>query len=187
MRPIRLAALVTLAVAVVGGCGVPDDAGPRRFEVGRFLTDTEEFDVARPESPAGSERVGVFFLRGTELAAVDRSVENESVMAAVTALLRGPTDAESQAGHRTFLLGVRLLGVSLEDGTATIDLTSPLSAANGYPTIVALAQLVYTATGLPGVEDVLIAQEGAIRAVPAANGESTAEPLTRRTYDGVSF
>jgi hypothetical protein len=83
--------------------------------------------------------------------------------AALDALLAGPTRAERAAGLTTQVPpGTRLLGVSIAQGVAHIDVSSDFeSAAGSRAQQLRLAQVVYTATQFPTVKAVRFSVDGA--------------------------
>jgi peptidoglycan hydrolase-like protein with peptidoglycan-binding domain len=111
-------------------------------------------------APGAATQGRVFFLRGEQLAQVSRS--GTTVEAAVRSLLAGPTRAEAARGFRTYVpAGTRLLGVTVEDGLATVDLSEGFASGRNQPSLLArLSQLVRTATGLEGTERVQLLLNG---------------------------
>jgi germination protein M len=82
--------------------------------------------------------------------------------AAVNALLAGPVAAENSRGISTAIPdATQLLGLSIDNGVATIDLSSEFQAGGGgdaYQT--RLAQVVYTLTQFPSIRAVGLQIEG---------------------------
>jgi hypothetical protein len=76
--------------------------------------------------------------------------------AALDALLAGPTRSERASGLSSEIpAGTRLLGVSIADGIARVDLTSDFESAAATRALqLRLAQVVYTATQFPTVKKV---------------------------------
>lgn len=105
--------------------------------------------------------------------------------AAMNALLTGPTAAES--GERVITsavpTGSRLLGLTIEDGIATVDLSSEFESGGGSMSItVRLAQVIYTLTQFPTVESVLFRIEGRPVTVFSSEGLILDGPVDRATY-----
>ena len=67
-------------------------------------------------------------------------------------------------------------------GLATVDLDAAFGELAGTAQLVALAELVYTATGRPGVGQVVFSLDGQPIEVPRGDGSLTSEPLTRSDY-----
>src|SRR3954454_5628183 len=110
-----------------------------------------------------------FWLDGSEgsagILAVLRDVPSTKAVAtaAVNALLEGPSTGEAARSISSLVPdGTQLLGLTIDGGVATIDLSSESSAGGGtqaYQT--RLAQVVYTLTQFPTVKGVNVQIEGA--------------------------
>jgi hypothetical protein len=108
--------------------------------------------------------------------------------AALEALLAGPTQAERAAGLRTAIpAGTRLLGVSIKDGVATVDVTSGYQSGGGSLSMqMRLAQVVYTITQFPTVRAVRFALDGAPVNVFSGEGIVLDHPVGRIDYRALS-
>lgn len=189
-----LAAVTAVAVvAGAGGCGVQLDEEPRPLAVesvpygllepaGSAPSVSTDTLPATDESPA----VSVFLVDNDGyLVEVRRPVAAEpGVEQAVESLLAPVTDAERDAGLATAVASTTgLRRVIRPDGSlVTIDLSSGVDDVSPDIVQVALAQLVYTVTAVPGVDRVLFQVDGQAREVPTGQGQSTAEPLSRLDY-----
>jgi peptidoglycan hydrolase-like protein with peptidoglycan-binding domain len=111
-------------------------------------------------APAAAAQGRVFFVRGEQLAPVPRPAATAED--AVRRLLAGPTRAEVARSYRTYVpAGTRLLGVTVEDGLATVDLSERFAAGGDAPSLLArLSQLVRTVTGLEGTQRVQLLLNG---------------------------
>jgi germination protein M len=109
-----------------------------------------------------------FWLDGPEgsrgLVAVLREVPGTKAVAtaAIKALLEGPTNGEGARGILSQMPdGTQLLGLTIDNGVATIDLSSEFQAGgagSAYQT--RMAQVVYTLTQFPSIKGVGIQIEG---------------------------
>lgn len=118
-----------------------------------------------PTTPAGPApstarqiSLQLWFTRGGKLFSTRRDVPATTGVgrAAVGSLLTGPTAAEYAAGLRSQIpAGTRLLGLRIAAGTATVNLTSPFTAA-ASPAAMALriGQVVDTLAQFPSVAGV---------------------------------
>jgi lipoprotein-anchoring transpeptidase ErfK/SrfK len=135
--------------------------------------------LAALATPA-SATVKVFFPRGEQVVAVQRP--GSTAGDAVRALLRGPTPAERRLGFRTYIpKGTSLRSVTVAGGRATVDLGPKImQGKNGEGLNARLVQLVYTATGAPGVKaaQVLIAGGTVLGVFPSIDASI---PLTRES------
>jgi hypothetical protein len=104
--------------------------------------------------------------------------------AAMEALLAGPSEAELAAGVGTSIPeGTELLGLSVANGVATVDLTSGFGSGGGSLSMFSrLAQLTYTLTQFPTVEGVYLELDGEPVEVFGTEGIVLEQPMTRRAY-----
>jgi hypothetical protein len=91
--------------------------------------------------------------------------------AAVRALLAGPSPAEQKAGLSSAVpAGTRLLGLSIDGGVASVDLSEEFDSGGGSLSMTArVAQVVYTLTRFPTVRAVEFLMAG--EPVEALGGE----------------
>lgn len=181
--------LVLAVFLVATGCGVQNDADPRPL-----ATADVPFDLLAPATSVGTAQAGeddvtgtVWLVDNSGLLArgsrrpVDPPVTVEKI---VTALLQPVTDAEANAGLRSNIVsGTRLLSVDGPvEGLVTLDLSGEFLTVSRELQRLALAQMVFTVTGLPNVDRVLFRFDGNPAEVPGAGDELTAEPLTRKDF-----
>ncbi len=167
-------------------CAIPTDTAPRD------ISDRDRADPVADNAAAGAEggKVRVYLLvtdesRGPLLEPVSRNVDENS-RALITALLQGPTNAELADQLRTALTSdVTLLSTRLESGTLTLDFSRGLAELSGNTLINALAQIVWTASQLDGVEALRILVDGNATAWPALSGELQSDLLTVFDYQGI--
>ncbi len=183
----RRVAVLVLALSLAAGCGVQDDAGPRALAPEDVPFDLLEpaTSVADPATAEGPSRAVWFVDNAGLLARGERPLETPvTVEAILTALLEGVTDAEAANGLRTNIApGTTLLGVEGPvDGLVTIDLSGEILTVSRELQRLAIAQVVFTATGLPNVDRVLFEFDGVAAEVPGAGDELTSAPLTRRDF-----
>ena len=147
-------------------------------------------------SPAPSEQVDstivrVYFYLGGEadamgLVPVLREVPETRAVAAAAmdALLEGPTENEADGAITSAVPdGSGLLGVSIEDGVATVDLSREYESGGGsHSVFVRLAQVVYTLTQFPTVDSVLFQIEGRTVTVFSAEGVVLDGPVGREDF-----
>ena len=181
-------AAIVLALLLLAGCGVQDDSSPRALapeDVPFGLLDPAT-SVANPENAEGTSRAVWFVDNEGLLARGDRRLEPPvTVEDIVRALLEGVSDAEAANGLRSNIAsGTRLLGVEgPTSGLVTIDLSGEILTVSRELQRLAIAQVVFTATGLPNVDRVLFEFDGTGPAeVPGAGDELTSEPLRRRDF-----
>lgn len=178
-------------LAIAGGCGISTDAAPRalpRRDV--------PFDLLAPAATAPtttvvvavSTEVPIYLVGPDQLVVARRLVESPpSLFRALESLLAGPTAEESAAGTRTAISNqTRLLSVRTQSGVATLDLSGDFATIGGRDQVLAVAQLVYTATAAPGVLGVRFSLDGKPVEVPRGDGTLTQEPLNPSDYSAVA-
>jgi hypothetical protein len=169
--------LALLLAALAAACGVPTDSSPHALP-----RDGVPFDLLAPASTAVATsstlvavttEVPVYLVGPDRLVVVRRLVESPpSLFRALEALLAGPMPDEAAAGLRTAVTNqARLLSVRVQSGVATIDLSGEFAAIGGQEQILAVAQLVFTATASKGVLGVRLSIDG--RPVEAPRGDGT--------------
>jgi hypothetical protein len=128
------------------------------------------------------------FIDNAGLAPVLREVPKTKAVgaAAMSALLEGPNDAElgaRPAMYTTIPEGTRFLGLRIERGIATVNLSREFETGGGSETVLGrLAQVVYTLTQFPTVTGVRFELDG--EPVTAFSGEGVVldEPVDRLDY-----
>ncbi|MDQ3952616.1 MAG: GerMN domain-containing protein, partial [Actinomycetota bacterium] len=105
--------------------------------------------------------------------------------AAVTELLKGPTQSEASNGWGTAIpAGSRLLGIAVAGGTATVDLSGEFESGGGSLSArMRLAQLVYTLTEFQTVERVALEIDGQPATTFSSQGIVIDAPLTRADFE----
>jgi spore germination protein GerM len=153
--------------------------------------------TAEPTSPAPSQPVGTtivrayFWLSGDEnsegLVPVLREVPKTTAVAraAIEQLLLGPIGREADSGVISSAVpkGTELLGISIDDGVATVDLSGEFASGGGSTaTMVRLAQVTYTLTQFPTVQRVRFSIDGKVVTVFGSEGLVLDGPQARSDY-----
>jgi germination protein M len=142
-------------------------------------------------APSGTTIVRSYFwlggLPGSEgLVAVLREIPGTKTVAtaAVNALLTGPTTAETGRSISTAIpAGSQLLGLTIENGVATVDLSSEFESGGGSASVLTrLGQMVYTLTQFPTVKSVVFQVEGVTKTTFSSEGVVLDKPATRADY-----
>jgi lipoprotein-anchoring transpeptidase ErfK/SrfK len=120
----------------------------------------------------------VYFLQGEQLVAVARP--GSTVRAAVTALLKGPTEAEAAKQFRSQIPeGTPLRSIRVAGGVATVDLGERFAAGRNAESLSArIAQLVFTVTSVRGVKSVQVLIAGGVP-LGLFPGIALSRPITR--------
>lgn len=145
-----------LCVAVAAGCESDEATSP---------------ETSPP--PAETTSAAVYFLRDGKIAPVRRTILEtpHPELAAVSALLEGPTDDEAAEGLVTAIPETtEVRGVSVKDGVATVDLSGDFDDGGGSASMLGrVAQIVATLTRFEGVERVAFELDG--KKVESIGGE----------------
>lgn len=117
-----------------------------------------------------------------DVALPSNSTLTDTIDAAITALLDGPTAADTAAGLQTFLVtgSKPQVSTTITGTTATIDFTANPVPAGPNQTL-AVAQIVFTATQF-GINLVSFEIGGSPVQVPTAGGANVAGPVSRLSY-----
>ena len=128
--------------------------------------------------------VTVFFEGPSGLIPVEREVTGPATLSsALDQLAGGPSTADSAAPLQSPASTVTPLAVKrVVGGTAWITVPAAFAKLGGQDQIVAAAQIVYTATALPGITGVMLLVNGQRSEVPVGDGTLTQGPLTRADY-----
>jgi peptidoglycan hydrolase-like protein with peptidoglycan-binding domain len=130
------------------------------------------------EAADSAATIRVAFLQGEQLAEVRRP--GATPIAAVRALIAGPSSAERSRGYRTYLAtGTRLHRLSVKGSLVTVDLSNAFAAGPPERRAARLAQLVRTLTGLGEITRVQVLINGAAP-LGLVEGISLAGPVTLR-------
>ena len=181
------AVALVLTAVLFAACGDddadPDVSSPPTAESSTPTTTPTEAGTPTTESI----ELEVWFTQDGDLFLTHREVpKTEGVgRAALEALLEGPSDLE--AGVDVFSAvpdGTELLGLSVSDGTATVDLSGEFESGGGSASMFArLAQVVYTLTQFPTVDDVEFRLDGAPVDTFSGEGIVLDGPQTRKDYE----
>ena len=145
----------------------------------------QEGDVSSA-APRPTSVLSVYFERSGELHALRRQVPATQAVAtaALRELFRGPSPSERRAGYRTAVpVGTRLIGVTIQNGDATVNLTGRFASCGGSVSMRGrLAELTFTATQFPTVGGVRLELDGQPVSVFSGEGLVLDHPLRRSAF-----
>lgn len=194
-RRARALAALLLSVALLSACGGPgreaSGAPSGTAASGEPATTPATTDPTASASASATAtprevHAAVYFLHQGKLSAAPRTVTGPATAAAaLRALLAGPNGYERRHDRATAIpSGTTLRSLAVRDRVATVDLSGRYDDASGTPVESRLAQVVFTATGFPGVEKVRFRVDGA---PPAGLGTAaTGRPLARADFEELS-
>jgi spore germination protein GerM len=191
MRPIlrRRAGCVLLATAIVagGGCGIAPDSAPRdvapaerNLTVNAVSDGDEAGGTSRIYLVAPSEAGDPSLLRSTS-----RDVASGATPL-IKSLLAGPNDEElasrlvTNIPQETVLISARPSGDVL-----FVDVSPEITELSGDLLVLAVAQIVFTATEIEGVRAVRLRVNGQDQRWPKGDGETREGALTVYDFPGL--
>ena len=174
------------AVLGVAGCAIQPDSAPRDIPA-----DLQERETPSPQAAGGVARGSdrIFLLAPESSEHQLRTVQRETggdPETLLTELIGGPNSAEFQEGYRSSIPPTLVLrSVRVDDGVAQVDVNDAMLDLSGGDLTDAVAQIVFTASEIPGAESVLIRVDGATQEWPNGAGAQQRGPLT--TYDFIGY
>jgi germination protein M len=131
--------------------------------------------------------VRVYLVRGEAIGVASRHIAptQEVATGAMNELLTGTTGFEEDIGlHSEIPLETRLLGINIENGVATVDLSSDFEAGGGsFSMQMRIAQVVFTLTQFETVDAVLFHIDGQPREAIGGEGIMVDQPLARDDFE----
>ena len=180
-----LAAAAALLGLVLAGAlvraavrGVPAEDSPRPLS-------SSDLAAAPRQAASGSRAAGltVYLVDGGRLVPVKRAGDG-SPGAALDALAAGPTTAEAERGLRSAVAPGTSVRVTRRSGDlVVVDLSKELAEAEPGEQVLAVGQLVCTATAADGVGRVAFTLQGRPIDAPAGDGTLRTRPLGRADFD----
>jgi hypothetical protein len=176
-------ATTVIVATILTACGIQTDGKPR---------DVPEADqrLATAVAAGGADASGasrVYLIGPGEqhlLRSVPRQADTRQRL--IEVLLQGPNDEELNEQYSSVIPPLtRVLSSESVGNVLFVDLSSEITALSVQGLTQALAQIVYTASELDGVQAVQITVDGEPLLLPKGDGGSTTEPL--RTYDYPGF
>lgn len=164
---------------VAASCGVQSDATPRDVPADERILPNAGGTTGSAAS--GAERV---YLVGPGEERLLRSVSRnaESPEELISTLFLGPNDDELAAQYSSNIPpGTELRSARTQGQFLILDLSEEITELTPQSLAQAIAQIVYTATELEGIEAVQLTVSDEDLSWPTPNGETTTDPL--RVYD----
>jgi hypothetical protein len=179
---------LVLATMIVAACGIPRDEEPIITPGGVVMPAVAPTEAPPAVGPAGPSvpkaDIAVFLVQAEHLVRVVRRASRPDLAEALDELLAGPMEAELAAGIRTAISPqTELRSARLDGDTAVVDLSAAFVEVGGQEQILAVAQVVLTATAVPGVDRVRFLLEGQAVEIPRADGTLSSESLGAADYE----
>ena len=197
-----LAGLLGFLAASCGAGEGAESVGPVPSDPGDLVTttdtgidetfETETGSATETVPPPGAKATvtyQVWFTHGETLNVVKRTQKATPrvATAALESLFEGPESFESESGVSTAVpRGTQLLGLAIEDGIASVDLTSEFESGGGSLAMtMRLAQVVCTLDQFPTVKGVLFSLDGEPVDVFSGEGIVLDHPVGCKDYEDV--
>ena len=186
LRIARVVVALTALVVALAACGVPSQGSAKRVDhagVPYRLLDKNSGGIADSGGLGTSDAI-IYLARGAGLVATARRLPPPLTLPRLLRSLgRGPTSPEVAAGIRTALpVEDTPTQVQVQRGTATVDLPASFTNLSRPDQVLALAQIVYTVTGQPGIGQVQFTLDGTATDIPRADRSLTSTPVSRDDY-----
>jgi spore germination protein GerM len=180
------ASIVSVAVAgVLTGCSVTTQDRPVPI-----ADDTPAYSSGEPGTSSTSSTVSapIFLVRGGQLYRVERRVpRGEGLDGVLGSLEEGPDDFELFSGLRSALpAGGPHLRWRVSDGVAVIALPKDFAGLGIVEQVLAIGQIVYTATAINGIDAVQVTSGDRPVEVPVGTGELVSRPVTRDDFRAIA-
>jgi spore germination protein GerM len=183
----RRAVIVVGMMLLLTACGLGSDRAPRQI-----ADDKVPFELLGPSTTTptsnvpGGPSVKLFFLDGTELRAVSRSVPTRDPRAVLNELVKGLTDGDPFGIATSIPKDTQIVGVANDGDTVVVTLNNAILNIAGALQKNAFGQMVFTVTdlGIQGVRFRVTDATGGNEQdvpVPTDNG-ANAGPLTRSDF-----
>jgi germination protein M len=194
---LAMVAIVSFAAACGAGDGIGDGGAvsttePTETTVTEPPEDTTTTTPSNTTTTLGADTttIKVYFSKGEKICAATRVVPKtqEVGAASMKALLEGPTQAETEAGMVSNVPdGTTFLGLQIEDGVATVDLSKEYASGGGSLSMfMRLAEVVFTLTQFPTVDGVNFKLDGETIDVLGGEGIIIDHPQSRVDYEEMS-
>ena len=175
-----LSALLTGLLAA--SCAISEDATPVEIP-----SDQRGQFGAEPTGDAAAGDNRVFLVNSAnngQLRSVLRA-GSSGADSIFTSLFAGPNEAEADSGLSTFLPeGLELNNARVRVRSLTLDVNDVCDELTAVALRTAVAQIVATASGIDGIEQVRIQIDGENQVWPVGDGENTDRPRTVYDYPG---
>lgn len=188
LRAITGAVTALAVLMAMSACGIDDDAAPRNITDGSRPNVTNSANQTTGAN-SGNDRIYLLapdsLTDARHLRPATRDV-GDSATQRLNSLFGALTIADVGARLRTAIPdGLRLRAAGLQtNGTLVVDVSDQILDLSSSTLIDAVAQIVFTASEVPGVQRVELVVNGKARQWPAGDGELLADPLTVYDYPG---
>lgn len=191
-HPAALALVLVVSLAACGGLRAEDNDHPLADdEVPYDLLAAPTSTTTEPPPPTTTTlpwRTNLWYVTGTRIVPAPRQLREQPEVAQVLRLLlRGPADADLPLVRSALDIGDATVGSPPVGGTLTISLTPDFGTRSPSEQVLALGQLVFTVTEVPGVGRVVFRIGTADLVVPLPSGQLAEGSVSRDDYAVLAF
>jgi spore germination protein GerM len=186
-RTLLAAVVVVVAGMLAAACSIRTDTAPRDIPADDR---TLEQAGAGAGGTVGQSRIYLLSPAETGQQRQLRSARRDVPATAdelLTALFEGPTQLELDGRIGTAVpTNVSLLSTRPVGGVLVVDVTEGLGDLTGDALVLAVAQIVFTASEVDGVDAVRLTVEGVAEPWPTGDGQTSTSALTVFDYPGIA-
>lgn len=145
----RMVLLLIGLFALASACGIPNDGAPRQI-----ADDKVPFSLLGPSTTAtttpvsGGSVASLFFLDGTQVRKLPRTVPNREPQTVLNELVKGLTDSDPSGLTTAIPRETQILKTAVDGQTLVVTLNNAILNIAGAEQKNAFGQLVFTATDL---------------------------------------
>lgn len=185
-RRLRTAVGAALLVGTAG-CGIPAESSARQADPDDVPFGLLDRGTSAPPTSVGGISASTYFVLDERLVEVPRSLgSGDGLDELVAALAAGPTEDEQETGISSSLPEGQVAEATTARGVAQVDLRESFAELGNVDQTLAIAQLVYTMTGQPGIGRVSFTLAGESVEVPRGDGALTTDALARDDFTDVA-
>ena len=185
----RAPAAVALTCVLLAACGVRSQDAPEQLPPDVLPSELRASAAppagqpAEPSPGMSSTTVPVYLVEGSRLVRVDRPARRRSLEDALTALL---TAGEARGSQRSAVpAGTVVERLARRGDLLSVELSLHFGQVRGRDQVLAVAQVVWTATEFPPVRQVDLLVGGRRLELPVEEGEVSSGPARRDDYRSV--
>ena len=174
--------VVAVAALLLAACGIPLDVQPEAIDVEAVVSPENGGPVL-----GNLSSVSMYFVRDEVLVPVTRDLPSPpSPEVVLGSLLGGVTEPEQRANLRTAIPpGTTEIDITADGRVLLVDLSQEFASVGGEEEILAVAQIVLTATSIEGVDLVALHLDGLPTNAPVASGALSDDPVGARDYESL--
>lgn len=175
----RSLAAPVLVCVLLSGCGVRGQDGPERLPPGVVPSALRSPAASSTLTPTPTT-VSIYLVEDGRLVRQEQPASRRAVQDALAALLSA---GASQGSRRSAVPpGTAVERLVLRGERLSLDLSEQFGEVRGQDQLLAVAQVVWTATELPPVREVDVRVGGRRIELPVEQGEVSSGPAQRRDY-----